>query len=90
MMEATNLQIVRSILINEWDPIGVRCFDNFDPVSDSEYDSYAVDISRMLAEGATQREVEEYLVWAENNMSIDISMARICRVALLLLKSRIQ
>ena len=46
-------------VLRRWDPIGVISEDNQD-----EYDSYSVDIVRLLDRGATVDDVVDYMRWA--------------------------
>jgi hypothetical protein len=48
---------VRAVL-RRWDPIGVITEDNQD-----EYDSYSVDVVRLLDRGATVDEIVKYMRW---------------------------
>ncbi len=62
------LQEIRQLLWEEWDPIGVRSFE--DCLSD-EYDSYAMRVFSMLNSGASLEVLIEYLLWAETeNMGL--------------------
>lgn len=52
---------VRKVLFWHWDPIGVReCVKGED-----EYDSYIGPVYRLLASGASDQEIEGYLVQTE-------------------------
>jgi hypothetical protein len=52
---------IRKILFWHWDPIGVReCVKEED-----EYDSYVGPVYRLLASGASDKEVAEYLTRTE-------------------------
>lgn len=48
---------VKEVLLNEWDPIGVK--DN--PNAKSEYDSYALKVVGMLYNGAAEDQIFEFL-----------------------------
>ena len=48
---------VRRLLMAEWDPIGVQDW----PEAVNEYDSYVGVVGRMLHEGATADEIQQYL-----------------------------
>jgi len=48
-------------LWQEWDPIGVN---DIQAASD-EYDTYALQVSGMVAKGSSEREIAEYLTWVE-------------------------
>lgn len=54
-------QKVRSILLHDWDPIGVSKLDG----ALDEYDLYARSLSDMLLAGASEEELYGYLAWAE-------------------------
>ena len=49
---------VRQVLIEDWDPIGIRDV----PQARDEYDGYAATIVRMLAGGASLAELSDRLV----------------------------
>ena len=53
------LDTIRRILWEEWDPIGVN-----DIAPDDEYDSYASRVYAMIGEGCGEAEIAEYLRWA--------------------------
>jgi hypothetical protein len=53
---------VRRILLEEWDPIGVRMV----PEAQDEYDGYVGGIYRLLATGSTVDELAEHLVRIEH------------------------
>ena len=55
---ARQLSILKVILWNDWDPIGV----NGEPGAIDEYDSYAPAILRMLEAGATAEQIGEHLL----------------------------
>ena len=55
---------LRSLLMEEWDPVGAR--DT--PEAYDEYDSYIGQLGRKLYEGADTRAVAEYLAWVETAM----------------------
>jgi hypothetical protein len=50
---------VRTILLRDWDPIGVNDL----PEAQDEYDSYVQPISEMLKQGKDVNEVYAYLRW---------------------------
>jgi hypothetical protein len=57
---------IRRVLLDEWDPIGVRD----DPDEQDAYDGYALAIYGLLARGATDEQLTEYLsdaaaIWME-------------------------
>ncbi|SJZ31684.1 hypothetical protein SAMN02745126_00238 [Enhydrobacter aerosaccus] len=57
---AAELEELKSLLLNDWDPIGVAGI----PEAADEYDSYAFHLHSMLTAGATSEAVAEYLSWA--------------------------
>ncbi|MGF6604530.1 hypothetical protein P3T23_009286 [Paraburkholderia sp. GAS448] len=52
---------VKTILLKEWDPIGV----GDSPEADDEYDSYVPYVSQMIREQKTVDELYDYLRWIE-------------------------
>ena len=54
---------IAQILIEDWDPIGVRD----EPDATSEYDAYVGGIYRLLATGANAQQVAEHLVAIERD-----------------------
>ena len=52
---------IRQILLNDWDPIGIRDV----PEAQDEYDSYAGGVYRLLADGASPVEVAKHLARIE-------------------------
>jgi hypothetical protein len=50
-------QEIRRVLLEEWDPIGVRGI----PEAQDEYDGYVPDVHRLLMRRASALEVFEYL-----------------------------
>lgn len=54
---------LRQILMNEWDPIGVRGI----PEAADEYDRYLGSIAKQLREGASQEEIGSYLTMVEED-----------------------
>jgi hypothetical protein len=59
---------VRRILLQEWDPIGIRDV----PEAQDEYDSYVFEICAMLREGKTTGKLYEHLRWIESErMGLD-------------------
>ena len=52
---------VQKILLQEWDPIGVRDI----PEAQDEYDIYVSAICRMLREGKSNAELYSHLRWIE-------------------------
>lgn len=52
---------IRHLLIEEWDPIGVRD----EPLAQDEYDAYVPRLYRLLVTRRPRHEVVDYLWWAE-------------------------
>ncbi len=55
---------IRRILMEEWDPIGVRGV----PQAADEYDSYVAKVAAMLREGATAADVAAYLTYVSTEL----------------------
>lgn len=51
------LSIIGQILLEDWDPIGIKKFSE----ASDEYDSYATDIAQMVYRGANRNTIFEYL-----------------------------
>jgi hypothetical protein len=59
------IEDVRSVLWNEWDPIGVRGItENGQSWPDDEYDSYPSPIASMIWHDKPPKDVADYLDWA--------------------------
>lgn len=59
-----NRRIVRALLMEEWDPIGVRGI----PAASNEYDRYADTVYVMMMDGnANAADIEDYLVEIASN-----------------------
>jgi len=54
---------IRHILLQSWDPIGIRD----EPNAQDEYDGYIGKLYELLVRGAAYSEVVEYLYWAEHD-----------------------
>lgn len=52
---------IREILMNHWDPIGVKEL----PEAQGEYDMYIPDIMTLLSERASPEKISQYLLWVE-------------------------
>jgi hypothetical protein len=64
------LEQLKRLLWEDWDPIGISGPD----WPDDEYDSYAITIFGMLHRGADRDEIVAYLRWAEGeNMGLQPS-----------------
>ena len=48
---------IRKVLLHHWDPIGVRD----EPEAQDEYDSYVGGVYRLLASGASEEQIVDYL-----------------------------
>ena len=57
----SQLQVVRNILLHDWDPIGV----GDDLMAKNEYDTYAFDIYQMIENGKSSSDLLNYLIQAE-------------------------
>ena len=56
-------RVIRRVLLEDWDPIGVREV----PEAQDEYDSYVGGVYRLLAEGASARILAEHLYAIETD-----------------------
>ncbi len=67
--KATEIQEkIRQVLLRDWDPIGVR--DMTGP--EDEYDAYIGGVYRLLASGASEHQITDYLYQIETNrMGLD-------------------
>ncbi|MDM7956318.1 hypothetical protein [Blastomonas sp.] len=62
------LEKLKALLWEEWDPIGVNQFAS----AKDEYDSYAFQLFQMLHAGAGLQDIEAFLKWAEQeNMGLN-------------------
>lgn len=72
---------VRSILMQDWDPIGVK----EEPTAADEYDTYAAQVARILLTGAPAEVIATYLTDVEGgHMGLAKNAVRAERVARLL------
>lgn len=62
------LSRLRMIGWSQWDPIGLN---DGESIPSGEYDAYLLQAAGKLWSGATEREVEEYLVAAERHLRLD-------------------
>jgi hypothetical protein len=53
------LEAIKSLLLHEWDPIGVSDCEG----AEDEYDRYALQVFTMLASGADTAAIGDYLNW---------------------------
>lgn len=81
----TSVGEVLRILNARWDPIGLAGLEQFDPEVDDEYYSYAVTLKGMIERNGTHDEIRSYLIWAEKNMGLQPSNARVEEVSKALL-----
>jgi hypothetical protein len=59
---------IRHVLLNVWDPIGVRD----EPNAQDEYDGYIERVYELLVGKAAQSEIVDYLYWAaHDHMGLD-------------------
>ena len=58
-----NLQSdIRHVLLNQWDPVGIKLFDG----PEDEYDSYVLRIYSMFLQKKSKNDLFNYLRWQEN------------------------
>ena len=61
---------MRGVLLNTWDPIGIKD----EPNAQNEYDGYIGELFELLANGASDSALLDYLYTAVNeNMGLDAS-----------------
>ncbi len=69
---------IATILMNEWDPIGIKGV----PQAQDEYDVYAMHIASMLNFGSTESEIVLYIFKSETeSMGLKGDLLRAARVA---------
>lgn len=69
---------VKTILLNEWDPIGVKGL----PEAADEYDDYAAAICKMIADGKHETDFYDYLFWVESTrICLNVNIAHTKLVA---------
>ncbi|SDM98096.1 hypothetical protein [Afipia sp. GAS231] len=56
---SSELEALKSLLLHEWDPIGVSGCEG----AEDEYDYYAMQVFKMLADEADAATIGEYLNW---------------------------
>lgn len=74
---------VRSVLLRDWDPLGVG--DN--PNLSDEYDSYIPELLRLLRAGASATVIAEYLETLESRLGVDTSAGKGMEIAVRLLRA---
>ena len=71
-------QKIRDILLNEWDPIGVRSIAE----ANDEYDGYVPTIYKMIISRKPAYEIFEYLLWLEGtHMGLTVDRPRTLFIA---------
>jgi hypothetical protein len=68
---------IRTILLNDWDPIDVG--DN--PNLSDEYDAYLPDLTKLVTDGASGDEIAEYLKTVEETLGLKLPTERRRRAA---------
>ena len=67
------LEEIKRIFLNEWDPIGVAGITE----AADEYDAYAFQVFTSLHSGATAASIKAYLDWVESeHMGLSTTSAR--------------
>jgi hypothetical protein len=86
MSYRSKLQSIRTLLLDEWDPIGVKD----QPAAQDEYDQYLPPILALLERGALADDIEQYL---GDVVGLDMGLATVAErdrvVARALLKLRL-
>ncbi|GGY20405.1 hypothetical protein GCM10011289_25020 [Paludibacterium paludis] len=71
-------QKIKSVLMRDWDPIGVQAI----PEAEDEYDSYVPTLYSMLISRKPVSEVFEYLAWLETeHMGLTVDRQRTLSIA---------
>ena len=84
------LEVLKALLWEDWDPIGVRGIDANWP--NDEYNGYAVEIWKMLKRGATASDIEDYLAGMETGhigLSINSGRAKVVAEKAVALKMKL-
>ncbi|WP_213993554.1 hypothetical protein [Sodalis sp. dw_96] len=55
-------QQVKTILLNDWDPIGIKDL----PEANDEYDDYVFTVCEMISEGKHESDFYDFLFWVES------------------------
>jgi hypothetical protein len=55
----SEIDAIKTLLLHEWDPIGVSGCEG----AEDEYDRYALQVCKMLGEGADAPTIARYLNW---------------------------
>jgi hypothetical protein len=55
----SELDLIKALLLHEWDPIGVSDCEG----AEDEYDTYALQVVKMLGEDADADAIAQYLTW---------------------------
>src|SRR5689334_16294613 len=79
---AVSVRSIRSVLMNDWDPIGVRDI----PQAADEYDSYVMPIYTILRERRSEDALLNYLRWTTEHMGLSASRNSLRPIAAKLLQ----
>src|SRR5581483_3135791 len=71
---AASVRSIRSVLMDEWDPIGVHGL----PQAVDEYDSYAMPIYTILRQQLSKDSLLDYLHWMIEHMGLRASRDSLC------------
>lgn len=80
-MSSQRFNLIRRVLLRDWDPIGITAFEDYDEDTDDEYNGYARSIENMKKTGCSIEEIVGFLSWAEENMGLQVNEARVRSVA---------
>jgi len=61
-MMLPELKTIQRLLLQEWDPIGIKDVE----AARDEYDEYSLRIFVMLSQGTAEETIAQYLDWAES------------------------
>ena len=83
---AASIRSIRSVLMQEWDPIGVRGV----PEAADEYDNYIIPVSQILRERRSEKALLDYMEWMLDRMGLAASRKSLQPIAAKLLQIDIE
>jgi hypothetical protein len=79
---AANVRRINAVLMDDWDPIGIRGGSE----AANEYDSYALPIYLILRQNRSEAALVDYLKWMLQRMELSASQDTLRSVAIKLLQ----
>jgi hypothetical protein len=83
---AASIRSIQSVLMQEWDPIGVRGV----PEAADEYDSYIMPVYQILRERRSENALLDYMEWMLDRMGLAASRKSLRPIAGKLLQINIE